>query len=371
MYTYKELEDNFFKIEKIGINYTTVMFDRLSKIEVKIYCSYYKKPWKDVLVMFGVYDLLYDYITREYKRFIIETGKVGISAFTCWNELITTKIINSIGFDYIKNDCGIKKNRYSDDDYENNFNSIRNTLKKIPQYNDFRKLTKIQIESYANRYQLNGKVYNQLVKKYVSNDEYLSYLKEKSLHRKEVSSFNGKLACKISEEQLIANMKVIFNDYLNKYGVLPSKRLFNKISIYDDSYYRKHFNMSWIDVCNIMGYKKDKNHTEEKILLEMIKNIVNCEYIPQKTWKWLIGVGGSHMYCDGYFPEINLVVEYDGAGHRKCIEKFGGENRFEITKTNDKLKDQLLKEHNIKILRIDSRSSWYREETLVNLLKGV
>lgn len=65
------------------------------------------------------------------------------------------------------------------------------------------------------------------------------------------------------------------------------------------------------------------------------------------------------MYVDGYFTNYNLVVEFDGSQHRKPIKKFGGIERYNRLQENDNLKNKLLQEHNIKLLRIDSRSNWH------------
>jgi hypothetical protein len=75
------------------------------------------------------------------------------------------------------------------------------------------------------------------------------------------------------------------------------------------------------------------------------------------------------MYCDGYFQEINLVIEFDGRQHKIPIDKYGGEKAFVRLQENDKLKEQLVKDHNIRLLRIDSKEEWYENEHLKQRLQ--
>ena len=117
--------------------------------------------------------------------------------------------------------------------------------------------------------------------------------------------------------------------------------------------------MSWTDICKQYGYVINSRYKEEKIVLGMIAEILSIEYVPQKTWDWLIGVGGKNMYCDGYFEKYNLVVEFDGSQHRIPIKAYGGMEKLKRTQENDILKDKLFNEHNINIIRIDSREKWY------------
>ena len=122
--------------------------------------------------------------------------------------------------------------------------------------------------------------------------------------------------------------------------------------------------MSWLDVCNHYGYKVNKNHRVEKIVLDNVKELIGYDYEPQKTWEWLIGVGGKHMYCDGYFKDLKLVIEFDGRQHRIAIDKFGGSEKLKRQQENDKLKNELLDKYEINLIRIDSREKWHNIECL-------
>lgn len=370
-YSLEQLNEIFDSVERSGINYTTVMFESLTGVSTKVFCSYFKLSWIDYLIKKGVFDLLYTYVIEQYSIFIKQSGKVGISEFVKFNKYITTKLIYAIGFDKIKSQCGIVKQRYTDEQYKDNFYKIIHKVNHVPLYSEFMENTSISIASYAAKYGLKGKVYNNIVKMYVTNEEYMSFLNMTRKRKQENILTNNIIGNQIKDEDLKNNLCTIFDGYYNKYGVYPSRRLFNIVSKYDDSTYRRRLKKSWSDVCEYYGYYIDKNHTEEKILLGMVAKILHENYEPQKTWDWLIGIGGKHMYCDGYFAKHNLVIEYDGVGHRKSVPKFGGEERFKRQQENDILKDQLLLEHDICVARIDSRSDWHDEKYLSNKIAEI
>lgn len=173
-----------------------------------------------------------------------------------------------------------------------------------------------------------------------------------------------------SFDLLETNLRYVFDTCKRKYGVYPSRRYFDKISITDSRNYRKRFDKSWTEICHMYGYEIQNRNIEERICLGMCSDILKCDYAWQKTFGWLIGVGGKHMYCDGYYTELNLVIEFDGAGHRIVNKKFGGYEKLIRQQENDALKDKLLKEHGISIIRIDSRMNWQSYEKLSEYLNA-
>jgi len=93
-------------------------------------------------------------------------------------------------------------------------------------------------------------------------------------------------------------------------------------------------------------------------VLGTISKILNVECDPQKSFEWLIGINNYPLFCDGVFEDCKLVVETDGKHHKIPMKQFGGYERFEIQKQNDKLKDYLVKEHGYTMIRIDIDSDW-------------
>ena len=90
------------------------------------------------------------------------------------------------------------------------------------------------------------------------------------------------------------------------------------------------------------------SHGEKKIKIFLEKNKITYEF--QKKFK----------YCklqrplpfDFYLPKHNLLIEYDGEQHFRPIKYFGGENKFNLLKKKDEIKNKFAKENNILILRI-------------------
>lgn len=75
----------------------------------------------------------------------------------------------------------------------------------------------------------------------------------------------------------------------------------------------------------------------------------------------------KHLFVDFYIPKINLAIEYDGEQHvrySKFIHKTY-DNFIEL-KERDILKNKLLEEHNIKLIRIDYKTSYDNIESILS-----
>lgn len=263
------------------------------------------------------------------------------------------------------------RNRYTDNDLKDNYNYVKNIIGQVPLYKEFDENTKISIVTYATRLGLKKKVYDEIIKYYSNEDEYNDYIKRKKEHKTKVGKITGSMSQIYSDDLMETNFRYIFDKYMFKYDRYPSRRLFDNISPFDSRHYRKRYNKSWTDICKSYGYdiRKQNKNIDETICLGMCAELFNKDYISQKTWSWLIGVGGKNMFCDGYFENLNLVIEFDGKAHRVAISKFGGEENLIRTQENDNLKEKLLSEHGIKIIRIDSRLQWYTKNGLVKIIQ--
>lgn len=51
------------------------------------------------------------------------------------------------------------------------------------------------------------------------------------------------------------------------------------------------------------------------------------------------------------------------------VKVYGGIDTMNRQKHNDRIKDKLLKEHNIVVIRIDSRLKWYTEDGMREIIK--
>lgn len=93
---------------------------------------------------------------------------------------------------------------------------------------------------------------------------------------------------------------------------------------------------------------------EDIIMTYLNQNKIN--YIPQKTFKGLIGVGKRLLSYDFYLPEYNLLIEYqgefhDGSGDTSNLQT---PDALEKQQEHDKRKKEYATKHSIKLLEI-----WY------------
>lgn len=262
----------------------------------------------------------------------------------------------------------MRQKRKSDAELRANFEMIIEKCGGVPLYSEFEKHTKISMPTYATRLGLTGKIYDRIVQYYVSEQDYQTYKERQQAHKSNVGKRTGKMAEKYSDEFAIMNLQTLFFVYRHAYGVTISRRLFDNISVIDSSQYRRRFNRSWRDVCMMAGVEVNKDFSSEAICIQKVGEILSETPDRWETWDWLIGNGGKHMYCDAYYKSANVVVEFDGAQHRVPIEKYGGKPAYDRLVANDVLKDKLLREHGIQVIRIDSRLQWYDTEWLTKFV---
>ncbi|MED3562248.1 hypothetical protein [Bacillus xiapuensis] len=363
-----ELKENFFKVIKNPFELTGKRFNKISNIKCKAYTQVYDKKWVEILKDYGAFNNLLDYIVTSYSTFIKETGKVNLHEFCKWNKYCSYDLLIDVGIDDIKSKANIQKLRYSNQDFIDNFNRIYEIIGEPPLYNEFEQHTKIQLNTYASKYKLKGKVYNELMRIMLTDVQFKAYLIRYTNHKSNIGKQTGILSAEYNDKDYENEFNRVFQYSLSEYGDYPSRRLFNNLSKLDITSYRRKYNKSWLDLCEMYGYEVERNHRSEKMLLNIIKDLTGKNYSPQKTWKWLIGTGGKNMYCDGFFHDLKLVIEFDGKQHREPVDAFGGEVAFLRLQENDKLKDDLLKENNIKLIRVPSNKKWYDKNYISKLL---
>lgn len=66
---------------------------------------------------------------------------------------------------------------------------------------------------------------------------------------------------------------------------------------------------------------------------------------------------------DFYLPDKNICIEYDGEQHFNSIPYYGGDEKLEISKKRDEIKNEYCQKNNIHLLRIN-----YQED-IINKLK--
>lgn len=150
-------------------------------------------------------------------------------------------------------------------------------------------------------------------------------------------------------EQIIKQLTTLYN----KYGFLSRSIIDNECEF---SYQALAF---WFKnkegICKAIGIP-NAFHYQGSAQAEVLRRIL-CQYFPdtilEHTWDWLINDQTSRcMYVDFYIPSINIAIEYDGEQHF-CFSPFlhGDEETFKAAIYRDQLKDSLLAQHNIPLIR--------------------
>lgn len=300
-----------------------------------------------------------------------KTKALKLSEYCIWHRVNKFSIIVDEIYEKKKN-LYSKRTGFSQNDLKDNFLNIVKAHKGIPLYSDFCRETNISINSYANILGLKTTIYDTIVNLYIDNKDMLNdyYLRKKN-HKHIESVRTGSMAILYTDEMIEQNFKYIFDSYFIKYNTYPPRELFDKISPYDSSLYRKRLNISWTEVIKKYGYTPIIKNKSEDICISMCDKILGEKSIRQKIFSWLHLEGSNYkMRCDSYYENLNLVIEFDGAAHRIPIKKFGGVDGLNRCIERDRTKDKLLNEHGITVIRIDSRSKWYDEDWLRQYILG-
>lgn len=92
---------------------------------------------------------------------------------------------------------------------------------------------------------------------------------------------------------------------------------------------------------------------EEDTVIAIISDLIQETPIRQHTFSWLRTDKGRAMYLDGYFPSHNLAVEYDGPQHRVFTPWYHRSLAgFERCQYRDRLKESLIGQHGVRLLRV-------------------
>ena len=230
-----------------------------------------------------------------------ENKELKFSEFCNWHRINKHSLVIDEVFDKRKELYHAQKN-YTLDDLRDNFISVYNMFGRVPTYNEFDENTSISINTYASKLGLHGTVYDTLIEIYLSKEERNKYRSSMDEYRRELGRTKGvKNFVKYTDAELQDNFKNVFDYYYQKYNSYPTRRIFNCVTKIDESVYRARYKMKWSELCEHYGYKITVKFKAEHLALEMCKDILGCNYIPQKTFDWLIIDRKHHLFCDGYF----------------------------------------------------------------------
>lgn len=92
----------------------------------------------------------------------------------------------------------------------------------------------------------------------------------------------------------------------------------------------------------------------EKRITEWLR-LNNIEFVPQKEFEGLVGLGSKNLSYDFFLPNHNLLIEYQGEQHEKYTPGLhASKEDFNKQKEHDRRKKEYSEENNINLLEI-----WY------------
>lgn len=353
---------------------TTKGFEEITNINAIAISKLFKTDWLEVMNRYGKKEELISYIANEYLNYYLNTYNCAIEGFYNNHKYITQHLITLIGSGHIKSMCGFKNLRYQHtlEGLKKNFDEVKCKINITPTIEEFNNNTKINISIYYKYYNTSSykEVLEYLGCEKAEVEECFRRVEKLSAKRYKKFLIDNNVQLGYTDEEKEIEFKRVFDTFYNEHFVYPTRRQFSRLSKFSEKAYTKTTGMTWNQVRIYYGYPTthSKNISETECLV-LISNILEADFISQKTWNWLKSDKNANLYIDGYFDKYSLCVEFDGVFHRKSIEHFGGNKKLKRQKQNDKLKDKLIKEHGYKMLRIDSRDNWYDEDYLVDRLK--
>lgn len=106
----------------------------------------------------------------------------------------------------------------------------------------------------------------------------------------------------------------------------------------------------------------NQSHGERQI--EKYLNNHHINFIPQKSFNNLVGVGGLPLTYDFYLNDYNILIEYQGIQHERPVELFQRhKDQFSVQKEHDSRKKQYADSHNYRLLEI-----WYYDYDNIEII---
>lgn len=268
-------------------------------------------------------DILYVYKTRGDNKFKIKyyttVGKYSEAPIRTnggWNNILTELGITT------NNNKNVTKESAIEDfiKFKKEYGSIKSTL-----YRKHGRYSQIVIDklfgNFTNFVLASGFMPERIIKT-LSNEQVLSYLKD---IYDEFGYINSTL---ITHEAPFTYQTV-----LNRFGLMAN--VYELLNIDNDVNSKNYFS------------SVDK-------VLDIFSEILKEKPIKEWTCKDLRNPEDTNnLYVDGYYPEHNLIVEYDGQQHYEYVEFLHKSyDKFERTQMLDKHKDTIIKDLGINLIRI-------------------
>lgn len=361
-----ELSENFKVVNPEGEYLLPINFDKVSDISSATYTQKIPGGWSSILKRYGKFEAFKEYIVDEYINWSEETecrtvgdfySEIGVSGTLMDQFLLGNELRELAGYG--------KFSGFTDEEYEKEFYRTMSCFENVPIWTEFQEEIKISLYSYARYFKISGDVYVQVLQKYsVPQDDIEDMLGRISKLKGDRAREHLTGVYQISEEDLIEDFKQVFDDYLAKYDRSPTIQEYDRLAKYGKTTIVGRLGMRYSEIAQSLGYYVNNSGSlTEHVTLENMKSILKCDYKSQATFDWLRSDLNSKLLCDGYFEDIKLIVEYDGRQHTEMIEFFGQES-FDRTQLNDAVKNKLIPQHGITLLRIAYNEPYHDEDFL-------
>lgn len=181
-----------------------------------------------------------------------------------------------------------------------------------------------------------------------------------------LQKFLNKQPCarSISDQDIYQDILKIYNEY----GFLSYNLLKNECIASWPTIFKRLGSLG--EICyhlNIPIEHYEGTSKLSKYIIKTATNIFKEEPIVEKSFDWLINPEtNSKLRIDAYFPNLNIALEIDGEQHYKFIPYIHKtQEKFQQCQKLDEIKNKLLKEHNIKLIRIKESDS---KQEIINKL---
>lgn len=305
------------------------------KINFEYYCKKYGGI-KNILNELGYEFLYYNEIKKDedFRNELINKGKDILKKYGKIRKTLCNQ--NGISNNIIQKVFGNFQKFYEAIGYDRDFH--RNVSKK-ELLADIKYIINKTHNTTVDNYNRYGKFSKEVIRRFGGWPNLLIEIGEKP------NSYYG------SFENMVSDVKKLAEEY----GFITSKLVDNNCSFRYTSF-RLHFN-STEEMCKTIGYDleilKYGRSSKERVIERILNEIIGRDsYHTEYTWDWLLNKN-KPMYVDFYLPKINTVIEYDGEQHFKMVSRFHkSENDFIKQQERDKLKNKLILEHDINLIRI-------------------
>lgn len=340
---YKEIKRIYDECNEININ----IFNKHTRLKVDFQYTCLKYGGlKNICKELNINHTLYNEISKEEilrraKECLMKNGRI--------NKEICNK--NQISGSTVKRHFGTYTELFKAIGYDNKF---RRNVSKEDVLKDIREVSKKYNSTSSTVYRKNGMYSQTVIDRYGGWVVLLEELGLKPMNKK------------VGMETITKEVKAVIDEY----GFI-SRKLIDDNCTFTYQALSAYFKNKK-EISNYFGYDNIFNYgrsSKEKIIAKILSDeIGEGQYKTEFSWEWLKNTNGKRMYVDFYIPSKNLVLEYDGEQHFKFVSRFHKTKEcFEKQVERDNLKNKLLEEHGIKVVRITYKDK-ITKDYICNLL---